>query len=45
MKPDRLVLTHNTQRSLSRIDDSLGAIGKSYSGDVSAAFDLDCYAL
>ncbi|MBV7258842.1 MBL fold metallo-hydrolase [Erythrobacter crassostreae] len=45
MKPQRLILTHNMERSLSRIDDSLNAIGQSYSGDVSVAADLDCYAL
>ncbi|MCK0129505.1 MBL fold metallo-hydrolase [Erythrobacter sp. F6033] len=45
IKPERLVLTHNMERSLSRIDEGLEAIGQSYSGDVSVAADLDCYAL
>nr|WP_298931446.1 MBL fold metallo-hydrolase [uncultured Erythrobacter sp.] len=45
MKPARLVLTHNMERSLSRIEGSLDAIAQSYTGDVSVAADLDCYAL
>lgn len=45
LKPGRLVLTHNMERSLSRIEDSLSSIGDSYSGPVSVADDLDCYAL
>jgi len=40
----RLVLSHNMQRSLSRIDDGLEAIARSYLGPVSVAADLDCYA-
>ncbi|MBV7265291.1 MBL fold metallo-hydrolase [Erythrobacter ani] len=43
MEPDQLVLTHNMNRSLSRIDDSRAAIGESYSGNISVAADLDCY--
>ena len=43
--PERLVLTHNMARSLSRIEDSLAAIAQSYAGPVSVAADLDCYAL
>ncbi len=43
--PERLVLTHNMQRSLSRIEDGLAAIALGYSGPVSVASDLDCYAL
>lgn len=45
LEPGRLVLTHNMDRSLGQIADSLTAIGASYSGDVSVAMDLDCYAL
>jgi len=43
--PTRLVLTHNMDRSLSRIDDSVAAISEGYSGAVSVAVDLDCFAL
>ena len=43
--PERLVLTHNMARSLSRIEDSLAAIAQGYAGQVSVAADLDCYAL
>ncbi len=45
LDPGRLVLTHNMERSLGPIADSLAAIGQGYSGDVSVAKDLDCYAL
>ena len=45
IKPGRLVLTHNMERSLGRIEDSLTAIGQGYKGPVSVAEDLDCYAL
>ncbi len=45
LEPGRLVLTHNMDRSLVPIADSLSAIGETYSGDVSVAMDLDCYAL
>ncbi|MBD2842951.1 MBL fold metallo-hydrolase [Erythrobacter rubeus] len=45
IEPERLVLTHNMVRSLSRVDDSLSAIAESYDGDVSIATDLDCYPL
>lgn len=45
LEPDRLVLTHNMERSLSPIAQSLAAIAEHYAGDVSVAFDLDCYAL
>lgn len=45
LEPGRLVLTHNMERSLGPITDSLQAIGESYSGDVTVADDLDCYAL
>jgi len=45
LEPGRLVLTHNMERSLGPIADSLSAIAESYSGDVSVALDLDCYAL
>jgi ribonuclease BN (tRNA processing enzyme) len=41
----RVVLTHNMQRSLAPLAESLGAIGKGYRGPVSVASDLDCYAL
>ncbi|WP_108789987.1 MBL fold metallo-hydrolase [Erythrobacter sp. Alg231-14] len=44
LAPGRVVLTHNMDRSLSRIDDNLTAIGEEYSGPVSVAMDLDCYA-
>jgi len=45
IKPERIILTHNMERSLSRIDDSLAAIAEHYEGPVSVADDLDCYAL
>lgn len=45
LEPDRVVLTHNMQRSLSRIEEGLSAIEKRYSGPVNVASDLDCYAL
>ncbi|MFU7529084.1 MBL fold metallo-hydrolase [Qipengyuania sp. ASV99] len=45
LEPQQLVLTHNMERSLSRIEGSLSAIGAAYSGPVSVASDLDCYAL
>ncbi|MEL6531277.1 MAG: MBL fold metallo-hydrolase [Pseudomonadota bacterium] len=45
LAPGRLVLTHNMERSLGPIEKSLSAIGQSYSGAVSVAMDLDCYAL
>lgn len=45
LAPARLVLTHNMQRSLSPLAESLAAIGKGYSGPVSVAADLDCFAL
>lgn len=44
IEPERLVLTHNMERSLAPIEASLGAIGTSYDGPVSVADDLDCYA-
>ncbi|MEP0189623.1 MAG: MBL fold metallo-hydrolase [Erythrobacter sp.] len=45
LETKRLVLTHNMERSLEPIADSLNAIAKSYAGDVSVADDLDCYVL
>lgn len=42
--PERVVLTHNMQRSLSRLDEGLKAIGQYYGGPVAVANDLDCYA-
>ncbi len=45
LEPERVVLTHNMERSLSLIEESLVAIGRSYSGDVMVADDLDCFAL
>ncbi len=45
LQPSRVVLTHNMERSLSRIEDGLAAIGRGYAGPVSVAADLDCYAL
>lgn len=45
LAPDRLVLTHNMDRSLGSITDSMQSIGAAYSGPVSVAQDLDCYAL
>ncbi len=41
----QLVLTHNMERSISRIDDSRTAIAESYDGPVSVATDLECYPL
>ncbi len=45
LEPSRLVLTHNMERSLSRIEDNLAAIARGYTGPVSVADDLDCYSL
>ncbi len=45
LAPLRLVLTHNMERSLSRIDHNLAAIAENYEGPVSVADDLDCFAL
>ena len=45
LDPERLILGHNMERSLSRLDEGLEAIGQNYSGPVSVANDLDCYAL
>lgn len=45
LAPARLVLTHNMQRSLAPIAESLAAIGAGYAGAVTVAADLDCYAL
>lgn len=45
LAPARLVLTHNMQRSLAPLAESLGAVGAGYAGPVSVAADLDCYAL
>lgn len=45
LEPENLVLTHNMQRSLQRLDEGLEAIGAHYQGPVSVADDLDCYAL
>lgn len=45
LQPENLVLTHNMQRSLDRLDEGLEAIAKHYEGPVSVADDLDCYAL
>lgn len=44
LAPARLVLTHNMQRSLAPMADSLTAIGTGYKGPVTVAADLDCYA-
>ncbi|MDP5102382.1 MAG: MBL fold metallo-hydrolase [Erythrobacter sp.] len=44
LAPQRLVLTHNMQRSLAPIALSLAAIGEGYAGAVTVAADLDCYA-
>ena len=45
LEPERLVLSHNMERSLSRLEEGLEAIGQHYSGPVSVTMDLDCYAL
>lgn len=45
LEPERVVLTHNMERSLSRIETGLAAIGEGYAGPVSVAMDLDCFAL
>lgn len=39
----RMVLTHNMNRSLARLDEGLAAIRTSYDGPVHVAFDLDCF--
>ncbi len=44
LAPARLVLTHNMQRSLAPIAANLAAIRTGYSGTVTVAADLDCYA-
>jgi ribonuclease BN (tRNA processing enzyme) len=41
----RLVLSHNMERSLSRIDEGIEAIARGYDGPVMVAADLDCFAL
>ncbi len=45
LEPERMVLTHNMKRSLDDLDNGLAAVAKNYSGPVSVAQDLDCYAL
>ncbi|MEL6485989.1 MAG: MBL fold metallo-hydrolase [Pseudomonadota bacterium] len=45
LDPERLILGHNMERSLSRLDEGLDAISQNYDGSVSVAADLDCYAL
>ncbi|MFA6220078.1 MAG: MBL fold metallo-hydrolase [Erythrobacter sp.] len=40
----RLVLTHNMNRSLARLDEGLAAMHEGFSGPVSVAADLDCFA-
>lgn len=39
----RMVLTHNMNRSLARLDEGLMAIRTAYDGPVHVAFDLDCF--
>lgn len=41
----RLVLSHNMQRALDRLDEGLSAIRQGYRGPVVLAGDLDCYVL
>lgn len=45
LQPGRLVLTHNMNRALERIDDSRAAIAQNYAGEVTVADDLDCFGL
>ncbi|MEL6323153.1 MAG: MBL fold metallo-hydrolase [Pseudomonadota bacterium] len=45
IEPERLILGHNMDRSLSRLKSGLAAIARGYDGPVSVASDLDCYAL
>ncbi|MEM7688690.1 MAG: MBL fold metallo-hydrolase [Pseudomonadota bacterium] len=45
LEPERLLLSHNMERSLSRLDEGLAAIAKGYSGPVSVTVDLECFAL
>ncbi|EAQ28807.1 Arylsulfatase [Erythrobacter sp. NAP1] len=45
LNPSRLLLTHNMERSLSRIEDSRAAIATSYEGAVDVTQDLECFAL
>jgi ribonuclease BN (tRNA processing enzyme) len=45
LAPARLVLTHNMQRSLGPLAESLTAIRQGYPGPVTVAADLDCFAL
>ncbi len=42
--PERLLLSHNMQRSLARLEEGLAQISAHYSGPVSVADDLDCFA-
>jgi ribonuclease BN (tRNA processing enzyme) len=44
VQPRRLVLTHNMRRSLDRLDEGQRAIRVNYTGPLSVAADLDCYA-
>lgn len=44
LTPARLVLTHNMQRSLTPLAESLAAIRSGYTGAITVAADLDCYA-
>ncbi|MEP3051833.1 MAG: MBL fold metallo-hydrolase [Erythrobacter sp.] len=45
LEPETLVLTHNMNRSLNRIDDSRAAIRQNFEGPLEIAADLDCFAL
>jgi len=44
LQPGQVILTHNMNRALERIDESRAAIGANYSGVVTVADDLDCFA-
>lgn len=45
IEPQLLVLSHNMQRSLDRLDESLSLIRGRFSGQVRVADDGDCFAL
>ena len=43
MNAGRLVLSHNMERSLSRLDEARVEIAKFFSGPVNVAYDGVCY--
>lgn len=45
VQPITLVLSHNMERSLTKLDEGMREIRKSYSGPVSIAYDGQCFVL